>query len=209
LKSKREKFSAPAKPLVKPGDGSPKPAIDPWNKLQWESWAQLMKRVQEGDQEAYRQFLDEIGPVLYNFVRRRVFNPEMVRDVYQEVLLTLHKARHTYESSRPLGPWLFTVTRNSILDALGKNRKFAEREVPMEILPDTSELERDGTLDDQLFKALQSLPESNRRAVELLKLKGMSLEDAAKKMGISVAALKVRAHRGYRQLRELLRGKGI
>ena len=167
-----------------------------------------MKRVQEGDQEAYRQFLDEIGPVLFNFVRRRVFNPEMVRDVYQEVLLTLHKARHTYEPSRPLGPWLFTVTRNSILDALGKNRKFAEREVPMEVLPETGELERDGTLDDQLYQALQTLPEANRQAIELLKLKGLSLEEAAKKLGISVAAIKVRAHRGYRQLRELLRGKG-
>jgi RNA polymerase sigma factor (sigma-70 family) len=198
LKSKNEKPSTPTKP-----------AIDPWNKLQWESWAQLMRRVQEGDLEAYRQFLDEIGPVLFNFVRRRVFNTEMVRDVYQEVLLTLHKARHTYEPNRPLGPWLFTVARNSILDALRKNRKFADREMPMEVLPDIGELERDGTLDDQLYQALQSLPESSREAVELLKLEGMSLEEASKKMGISVAALKVRAHRGYKQLRELLRGNEV
>jgi RNA polymerase sigma-70 factor (ECF subfamily) len=167
-----------------------------------------MKKVQEGDAEAYRQFLDEIGPVLFNFVRRRVFNPEMVRDVYQEVLLTLHKARHTYEPSRPLGPWLFTVTRNSILDALGRNRKFVEREVPMEFLPEAGEMERDGSLDDGLYQALQALPEANREAVELLKLKGLSLEEAARKLGISVAALKVRAHRGYLQLRRLLKGKG-
>ncbi len=167
-----------------------------------------MKKVQEGDQEAYRQFLDEIGPVLFNFVRRRVFNPEMVPDVYQEVLLTLHKARHTYETSRPLGPWLFTVARNSILDALGRNRKFAEREVPMETLPETGDLERDGSLDDQLYQALQSLPDSNREAVQLLKLRGLSLEEAARHLGISVAALKVRAHRGYLLLRDLLKGKG-
>jgi len=163
-----------------------------------------MKRVQEGDQEAYRLFLDEIGPVLFNFVRRRVFNPEMVPDVYQEVLLTLHKARHTYETSRPLGPWLFTVARNSVLDALGRNRKFAEREVAMEILPETGEMERGGSLGDELFKALRSLPESNRQAVELLKIKGLSLEEAARQLRISVPALKVRAHRGYLQLRKLL-----
>ncbi len=207
MKPKREKPFVPAKPLDKLGAEPPKPKIDPWNKLQWESWAQLMKRVQAGDQEAYRQFLDEIGPVLFNFVRRRVFNPEMVRDVYQEVLLTLHKARHTYETSRPLGPWLFTVTRNSILDALGKNRKFAEREVPMEILPESSELERDGTLDDQLFQALQTLPESNREAVELLKLKGLSLEEAAKKMGISVAALKGKGAPGLPAIEGAFTGK--
>lgn len=163
-----------------------------------------MKRVQEGDQEAYRQFLDEIGPILFNFVRRRVFNPEMVRDVYQEVLLTLHKARHSYEPSRPLGPWIFTVARNSMLDALGRNRKFAEREVPTEFLPEIVEIERDGGLDDRLDQALKELSPLNREAVELLKLKGLSLEEAAKRLNISVAAVKVRAHRGYEQLRKLL-----
>jgi RNA polymerase sigma factor (sigma-70 family) len=183
-----------------------KPVLDPWNKLQWESWSRLMAKVQQGDVQAYRQFLDEIGPILFNFVRRRVYNPEMIQDVYREVLLTLHKARHTYEPERPLGPWLFTVARNALLDALGRNRKFAEKEVPLEILPEVSRVELDGSLDDQLQHALQSLPALNRKAVELLKLKGLSLEDAARELGISVAAVKVRAHRGYLQLRKHLVG---
>jgi RNA polymerase sigma-70 factor (ECF subfamily) len=163
-----------------------------------------MAKIQKGDQEAYRQFLNEIGPLLFNYVRRRVFNPEMVPDVYQEVLLTLHKARFTYEPSRPLGPWLFTVARNSILDALGKNRKFAEREVPTETLPESSAAEMDGSLGDELHQALNSLSPIHRDAVELLKLRGLSLEEAALELKISVAALKVRAHRGYEQLRKLL-----
>jgi len=137
-------------------------------------------------------------------VRRRVFNPELVPDIYQEVLLTLHKARHTYEPSRPLGPWLFTVARNSVLDALRKGRKFAEREVPSENLPETIRMEVDGSLDDQLYAALQTLPDLNRQAVELLKLRGLSLEEAAKQLGVSVSAVKVRAHRGYEQLRKLM-----
>ena len=178
-----------------------------WDHLQWESWSRLMAKIQKGDQEAYRQFLNEIGPLLYNYVRRRVFNPEMVPDVYQEVLLTLHKARFTYEPSRPLGPWLFTVARNSILDALGKNRKFAEREVPTETLPESSAMEADGSLGDELHQALNSLSPIHREAVELLKLRGLSLEEAAQELKISVAALKVRAHRGYEQLRKLLTEK--
>ncbi len=180
---------------------------DAWDQLQWESWSRLMVKIQAGDENAYRQFLDEIGPLLYNYIRRRVFNPEMVPDVYQEVLLTLHKARFTYEPSRPLGPWLFTVARNSMLDALGKNRKFVEREIPTEILPETGETERDGSLGDELHQALNSLSPIHREAVEILKLRGLSLEDAAKELKISVAALKVRAHRGYEQLRKLLSEK--
>ena len=177
---------------------------DSWDHLQWESWSRLMAKIQEGDQEAYRQFLNEIGPLLFNYVRRRVFNPEMVPDVYQEVLLTLHKARFTYEPSRPLGPWLFTVARNSILDALGKNRKFVDREVPTETLPESIAVEADGSLGDELHQALKSLSPIHREAVELLKLRGLSLEEAALELKISVAALKVRAHRGYKQLRKLL-----
>lgn len=163
-----------------------------------------MAKVQIGDAEAYRQFLDEIGPILFNYVRRRVFNPELVPDVYQEVLLTLHKARFTYEPSRPLGPWLFTVARNSMLDALGRNRKFVEREIPVEVLPENPAVEHDGSLDDELKMALESLPPLNRQAVELLKLRGLSLEEAAKELSISVAAVKVRAHRGYEQMRKIL-----
>jgi RNA polymerase sigma factor (sigma-70 family) len=172
------------------------------NQLQWQSWAGLMERVQQGDQDAYRQLLDEIGPLLFHFVRRRVFNPELVQDIYQEVLLTFHKARHTYEPSRPLGPWLFAVARHSILTALGKNRKFAEREVPMEVIPDIAPEQTDKGLEDELFKALEALPELNRRAVDLLKIRGLTLEEAARELGITVAALKVRAHRGYVYLRK-------
>ncbi len=166
-----------------------------------------MVKIQAGDQEGYRQFLDEIGPVLFNFVRRRVFNQELVPDVYQEVLLTLHKARHSYEPGRPLGPWLFTVARNSMLDAMKRNRRFAEREVPSEILPEVVREEEDSSLGDELHQALKGLPEDNRVAVELLKIKGMSLEDAANQLGITVGALKVRAHRGYKELRRILTEK--
>ena len=184
-----------------------KKSPDPWNKEQWVSWESLMEKIQAGDSEAYRQFLDEIGPVLYNFVRRRVFNPELVPDVYQEVLLTVHKARHSYEPGRPLGPWLFTVARNSMLDAMKRNRRFAEREVPTENLPETVREEEDPSLGDELHQALKTLPEDHRVAVEMLKIKGLSLEDAAARLGISVGALKVRAHRGYKELRRILTEK--
>ncbi len=166
-----------------------------------------MVKVQQGDKTAYEQLLNELGPVLLGYVRKRVFNREIVQDVYQEVLLTFHKARHSYEASRPFGPWLFTVARNSMLDALAKNRRFVEREIAVEELPETGTVEMDGSLGDELDQALKALPPLNREAIELLKLKGLSLEEAAAQLKITVSALKVRAHRGYRQLREILKGK--
>jgi len=175
------------------------------DKDQWQAWTGLMKQTQKGDREAYERLLVEISPLVLGFVRRRVFNPQYVEDVFQEVLLTFHKAKHTYRVELPFGPWFFAVIRNAIWDALQRNRKFAEHEVPVEEFHDATALEAaEGGIDDRLHLALESLPEGNRRAVELLKFKGMSLQTTAKEMGISVAAVKVRAHRGYNLLRNFL-----
>jgi RNA polymerase sigma-70 factor (ECF subfamily) len=128
-----------------------------------------------------------------------------VEDVYQDVLLTFHKARHTYQVDRPFSPWLFTVIRHAIWAALQKRHKVTEKELQMENLPETSANPRqEEGLEDDLQEALNSLPEANRRAVEMLKLQGMDVETAAKQLGISKIALKVRAHRGYEQLRKKL-----
>ncbi len=170
----------------------------------------MMRRVQEGDEGAYRTLLNELGPLLYGYVRRRVFNKSLVDDVYQEVLFTFHRARHSYMPDRPFAPWLFTLAHNAFLDAIGRNRKFAEREVPVEILPEQAHAEeRDGSLGDELHQALLRLPESLRRPVEMLKIEGLTVEEAAERLGLSVSALKVRAHRGYARLKEILLEKRV
>lgn len=172
---------------------------------QWQSWAQMMKKVQAGDEEAYRVLLNEIGPLLYGYVRRRVFQKSLVDDVYQDVLFTFHRARHSYMTDRPFAPWLFTLAHNAFLDAIGRNRKFAERELQVESLPEAQAPEReDGELGDELQRALDQLPETLRVPVEMLKLRGKSAEEGARELGISLSAFKVRAHRGYAKLKQIL-----
>ena len=163
-----------------------------------------MREVQEGREDSYRDLLNQIGPILYAFVRRRVFNPSLVDDVYQEVLLTLHRARHSYQTDRPFAPWLFTVARHSLWDSLGRNRKFAEKEVPVEFLPEPEPLEEKQGLSEELQRALEALPDNYRKPVELLKLQGLSLEETAKVLGLTLGTVKVRAHRGYARLKQIL-----
>ncbi|HTC19982.1 MAG TPA: sigma-70 family RNA polymerase sigma factor [bacterium] len=175
---------------------------------EWKAWTDLMVKVQKGDREAYARLLSEISPVIFSYVRRRVFNPEDVDDIYQDTLLTFHKALHAYQPDRPFSPWLFTILRNALWTSLNKRRGYREREVLLEDMPDTPSIpEREEGLDDRLHQALGALPPGSRQAVEMLKLKGMSVETAAKELGISRIALKVRAHRGYLQLRKILTGK--
>ena len=177
-----------------------------FNDDQWQAWTRLMKLTQEGDREAYERLLVEISPLVFNYVRKRVFNSQHIDDVYQEVLLTFHKAKHTYRTNQPFSPWFFAVIRNAIWACLQKNHRISEREVLMDAFPDTAALvaSEDG-LDDRLQRALESLPDGNRQAVEMLKFRGMSVDDAAKELGISKIALKVRAHRGYALLRKHLK----
>ncbi len=65
----------------------------------------------------------------------------------------------------------------------------------------------DAPLSPQISHALAQLPASQREAVELIHLKGLSVAEAAAQVGISPGALKVRAHRGYRALRARLRAE--
>jgi len=176
-----------------------------FNDGRWQTWTRLMKQTQEGDAGAYERLLLEISPLVFHYVRKRVFNPQHVEDVYQDVLLTFHKARHTYRVERPFGPWFFAVIRNAIWSTLQKNRRVAQREVLLEELPEFAALEEgEDPVDDRLQRALESLPEIYRGAVERLKFKGMTVETAAKELGISKIALRVRAHRGYRLLKKFL-----
>ena len=164
-----------------------------------------MEQVQDGDMEAYARLLSEISPMMFNYVRKRVFNPGNVEDIYQDVLLTFHKALHTYRTDKHLSPWLFAVMRNAVWTSLQKNRRHTENVVHLDEFPEFAMVAPDDEgIDDRLHKALNSLPPENRQAVEMLKLKEMSVEKAANELGISKIALKVRAHRGYVQLRKIL-----
>jgi RNA polymerase sigma-70 factor (ECF subfamily) len=175
---------------------------------QWQAWTDLMRLTQAGDQAAYARLLEETSPLILNYVRKRVFDPQYVEDVFQEVLLTFHKAKHSYRPERPFSPWFFAVIRNAIWAALDKNRRIREKELPLEDFPELALPEAaEPGLEDAVHQALKALPEGTRRAVEMLKIQGLTVEAAARELGISKIALKVRAHRGYNQLRRILKSK--
>jgi RNA polymerase sigma-70 factor (ECF subfamily) len=179
-----------------------------FNDEKWRSWNQLIRQTREGDRGAYERLLVEISPLVQRYVAKRVFDSQYVEDVFQEVLLSFHKALHTYRTELPFAPWFFAVIRNATWTALVKNRKFAEREIPTEdFTPFAAAEEGEEEGDDRLRGALESLPAIYRQAVEMLKFRGMRVEAAAKELGISKIALRVRAHRGYNLLRKHLIGQ--
>jgi RNA polymerase sigma-70 factor, ECF subfamily len=167
--------------------------------------AQLMERLQRGDAEACRLLLDDVGPAVTRFLRARVAVDE-VDDVYQETFMALFQARHTYERGRPLEPWLFAIARNVAADHLRRRWSRASWE---ELTADLPEREGDSPAPaPDVERLMNRLPPAQREAFAMLKLDGMTLEDAAGHAGVSVGALKVRAHRAYKALRKLISGEG-
>jgi RNA polymerase sigma-70 factor (ECF subfamily) len=170
--------------------------------------ALLMERLQTGDADACRELLDDIGPAVTGFLRRRIGDASELEDVYQEVFMALFEARQTYEPGRPLEPWLFAIARNVAADHLRRNWNRANWQELAANPPDRPDLSIDespGSAPD-LAEALEKLPPSQREAFSMLKLEGLSLEAAAARSGVTVGALKVRAHRAYKALRKLIGG---
>ena len=162
-----------------------------------------MKRVQEGDADAYGILLDDIKPALLHVLRRWAVDRHELQDLIQEALLALHTARHTYDPLQPFEPWLFSIVRY----VAGRYRRRRMRRLSWEILVDeVDESPADPEVDPatQLEEVLGQLPPTQREAFTLVKLEGLDLEQAARRAGTTVGALKVRAHRAYKVIKQVL-----
>ncbi len=173
-----------------------------------------MAAAQRGDTEAYQRLLVAIIPVLRQTVRQqnRGMQPSDVEDLVQEALLSIHLVRATYDPSRPFLPWVKTIARNRAIDWARRDTRKKANEMADTPAAETFAAEETNSPDnapgdpETLQHAIRRLPSGQRRAVELLKLREMSLREASEITGTSVSALKVACHRGIKALRAALAG---
>jgi len=172
--------------------------------------AALMRAAHDGDRAAYARLLKELTPLLRKAVRRRIriLQPHDVEDLVQDILLSLHTVRATYDPERPFMPWLFGIVQNRVADGARRHARRAAHEVVVDRWPVTSsdetanlEVYRDP---EALVQAIRSLPSGERNAVEMLKVRELSLKEASVISGQSIGALKVAVHRAIKTLRRVL-----
>ena len=174
------------------------------SQMRSERWVRWMTRAQQGDREAYGALLHEVRKVLASLLRRHVSDRNEIEDICQETLIAFHRARHSYQPSRPVEPWLLGIARHVLAEYARRRRRRFGHEVLVDVAPDPG-LEGDGAARLYFEQALANLPPAQRKAFALLQLEGLSVRLAAARMGVSTSALKVRAHRAYKTLRESLR----
>ncbi len=189
--------------VTEPERSSPEPIVKDVD------WAILMARAQGGDASSYRRLLDEISPYLRSLAAVSHRDPLDIEDTVQDVLLSIHSVRHTYDPARPFGPWLVAIARRRIVDRLRRQGRRMSHESPMsqehETFASPSANYGEEGLDAQALRdAVGQLSPGQRDAIRLIKLQEMSLRDASSVTGLSIAALKVATHRGLKTLRKLM-----
>jgi RNA polymerase sigma factor (sigma-70 family) len=172
-------------------------------------WSALMARAQDGDRVAYRRLLEEVTPYLRSLTARHRMPSGDAEDVVQDILLTLHAVRHAYDPRRPFGPWLVAIARRRIADRLRCQGRIAAAETALGPEHETIVATGPnlyGLLAGRrgLRDAIERLPPGQRQAVLMLKLRELSLKEAASESGLSVGALKVASHRALKALRAML-----
>lgn len=172
-----------------------------------EEWGSWMAAAQAGDQVAYRRLLDALLPYLRAYAYRRLSRGDAAEDLVQDILLTVHRIRQTYDPARPFAPWLSVIAKRRLIDHLRRRRVHPESVedlgLDIETFADSAANRDMEQIDraDTLRHVMADLPAQQRRVIELLKIEEKSLKEASVITGMSIASLKTTTHRAMKTLR--------
>jgi RNA polymerase sigma-70 factor (ECF subfamily) len=161
-------------------------------------WRALMQAAQAGDKGAYNTLLTSLSGWLRAYFSA-LARPGDVDDLVQETLIAIHTKRHTYDPRYPFMPWLKTIARHKWIDRMRSIVRQAEVEMPEEQEAVMAAVDA-VTATQDVRKLLATLPEKQANVIRLVRIDGLSMEEAAVKSGQSVAAVKVNIHRGLKRL---------
>jgi RNA polymerase sigma factor (sigma-70 family) len=90
---------------------------------------ELMLAYQMGDENAFKELYERYAGRVLGYLRKKTKSEAQARDVFQGAFLKLHRARGLYDPAYPLSPWLFTICRNELLDAVKREKRNVEEPV--------------------------------------------------------------------------------
>jgi RNA polymerase sigma-70 factor (ECF subfamily) len=177
--------------------------------------AAMMRYCVDGDASAFASLYEIVAPRLFGYIMFLVRDRALAEELLQQTFLKLHQSRGAYVAGADPIPWLYVIAQRTCIDELRRGKRARSA-----LSRDHTEVEPPATLDGAaehsqptygertiaaVLRALDWLPEPQRLAVILTKIQGNTIGEAAAILGTTPAAVKLRAHRGYTRLRELLR----
>lgn len=168
---------------------------------------ELMREYQEGRFEAFDEIYASIAPALRRYLLSLARDAAKADDLVQETFLQIHRARHTYDPSFALQPWVTAIARHVwLMDRRTQSRRpWAPDDVAdldLAVRAEASALADR----EEVRRALGQVAPARRQAVLQHHLLGFSFKEIAARAGIAETAAKLRSSRGIAQLRALLKG---
>ena len=147
----------------------------------------------------WHEFADKLG----QFIRSRVTDPATAQDILQDVFVKIQKRLGQLQDPAKLQGWIYLITRNAIIDHYRTRKETVEvpDTLPAEPDADDGEVEE---LKAAFRRMIYSLPEPYREAVVLTELDGLTQQELADRLGISLSGAKSRVQRGRAQLKQML-----
>ncbi|MDX2074631.1 MAG: sigma-70 family RNA polymerase sigma factor [Alphaproteobacteria bacterium] len=163
----------------------------------------LFRSGMEGNGAAYNVFLTAIAPLLRRVIGRRLASAD-IEDVVQEVLISIHKARHTYDGDRPIMPWILSISRFRINDHLRRHyAQMRHQTIDIgEIEAVLCDVTEGGDERESLIELLEGVPEKQRKILTMMHMEGHTAKEVGQQLGMNESAVKVAAHRAIKQIRK-------
>ncbi len=155
-----------------------------------------MVAYQLGEAKAFEELYFRHSGKVLGYLKKKVRSDSLAHDIFQSTFLKLHKNCSRYNASFPFVPWLFTICRSELLDALKKpHMKYEEivENIPEPKAPDDSKAMPE--------ISLQSLPAPQRAALEMRYEKEFSFEEIAKALETNPTNARQLVSRAVRGLR--------
>jgi len=128
---------------------------------------------------------------------------EDVNDILQEVFFKIHKHRHNLPHSNRLSSWVFTISRNTLIDYYRKNRVYGEL-IDFAQEDNQSELvSNDRSFSECFLPFINFLPQEDRELLEKVDIQGQKQKDLAKELNMSYSGLKSRVQRARNKMKDL------
>jgi RNA polymerase sigma-70 factor, ECF subfamily len=170
---------------------------------------ELMVGYQTGDREAAEELVRGLKSTLVRYMYGTSLGAMNVDDLLQECWLRIHKARSSYRAEEPVLPWVLAIARHTRIDFYRRWRRSSGRETELfdfssEALGTMVGAEGKAIEAQSFLGLLEKLPESQREVVVMMKVTGMTVQEIALATKSTPAAIKQKAHRAYRKLREMM-----
>jgi RNA polymerase sigma factor (sigma-70 family) len=165
----------------------------------------LMELFRRGDERAFETLFERHGEPLRGMLVRLTGSRVLAADLAQATFCSVVRSRGRFVPGSKFRPWIFAIAMNALRDhqrRAGRELLTSAGTLPEEPYETTF---RDTGLEREVRDALEQLPPQQREAVVLHRFEGFAFSEIAQMVGLTESAVKVRAHRGYERLRELLK----